>query len=126
MPGNLYVDDVLITQQYKSGDILREPFYFGRFLEANEVDVTIPERVRFQHLYHKVSAVKTDGTFSDGDLCESAFSDECLVEAAETGITAPTTVGNKSGKKYTIDGRRITRPISGQPYIEDGSKRIAR
>ena len=49
-----------------------------------------------------------------------------IIEGVPEGITAPTTVGNKSGKKYTIDGRRITRPISGQPYIENGQKRIAR
>ena len=97
------------------------------------MDVTIPERVRFQHLYHKVSAVKTDGTFSDGDLCESAFSDECLVEAAETGITAPTTrkpfvmfsngnldIQNPAGdtvEVYTVDGRLIASDATAREHL---------
>ncbi|MGM9693867.1 MAG: LamG-like jellyroll fold domain-containing protein [Alloprevotella sp.] len=49
-----------------------------------------------------------------------------VIEGVPEGITSPTTGGKKSGKKHSIDGRRITRPVSGQPYIEDGRKRIAR
>ena len=133
MPGNLYVDDLLITQQYKAGDVLREPFYFGRYLEGTEADITIPERVRFQHLYHKVSAVKTDAIFNLGEQRESRFSDECLVEAAETGITTPTTrkpfvmfngtsldIQNPAGETveiYTADGRRIASDATAREHL---------
>ena len=133
MPGNLYVDDLLITQQYKAGDVLREPFYFGRYLEGTEADITIPERVRFQHLYHKVSAVKTDAIFNLNEQRESRFSDECLVEAAETGITTPTTrkpfvmfngtsldIQNPAGENvevYTADGRRIASDATAREHL---------
>ncbi len=133
MPGNLYVDDLLITQQYNAGDVLREPFYFGRYLEGTEVDVTIPERVRFQHLYHKVSAIKSDSYFTYDDICESRFSDECLVEAAETGISTPTTrkpfvmfsngnldIQNPAGEKvevYTVDGRLIASDATANEHL---------
>ena len=54
MPGYLYIDDVLITQQYKSGESLVEPFLFKRYYDNTALDVAVPERVKYQHPLRRV------------------------------------------------------------------------
>lgn len=58
-PENLYIDDLTITQQYKKGESLMDPFLFSRYLETNSCDVTVPERVYGSEMFHQVAAVKT-------------------------------------------------------------------
>lgn len=123
MPGYLYVDDLFITQEYKAGESLVEPFHFERYYEDTAIDVTVPERVKYQHLYHEVSAIKTDVQINYGDIVESRFSDRQVVQAMEAGISTPSmenaavvlrgnalTVANPAGESvevFAADGRRV-------------------
>lgn len=58
-PGNLYIDDLKITQNYKKGEILVDPFFYKRFSADPAVDVKIPERTAGTNIFHKVSAMKS-------------------------------------------------------------------
>ncbi|ERJ65022.1 fibronectin type III domain protein [Porphyromonas gingivalis F0569] len=60
-PENLYVDDLKITQKYKTGESLLDPFFFKRYLESESIDVNVPERVFKNEMFHQVAAVKHGG-----------------------------------------------------------------
>ena len=60
-PENLYVDDLKITQKYKAGESLPDPFLFKRYLESESIDVNVPERVFKNEMFHQVAAVKHGG-----------------------------------------------------------------
>lgn len=60
-PENLYVDDLKITQKYKAGESLLDPFLFKRYLESESIDVNVPERVFKNEMFHQVAAVKHGG-----------------------------------------------------------------
>ena len=133
MPGYLYIDDVLIKQEYKAGESLVEPFLVKRYYENTAIDVPVPERVKYQHLYHEVSAVKGDDLINIGNIVESKFSERQVVQAMEAGISAPSlkdaaivlrgnalAVANPAGaavEVFTADGRRLASDFSGAASV---------
>ena len=74
-PGNLYIDDLKITQNYRRGESLLDPFTFKRYCDTNQLEVRLPGRTAHCDIFHKVSAVKSKGN-ADGTALrkESAFS----------------------------------------------------
>lgn len=60
--GNLYLDNILITQNYKSGESLIEPFKFerwhGRFADDDPytIEVDVPDYASGMEVYHQVSS----------------------------------------------------------------------
>lgn len=76
-PGNLYMDDLKITQNYKQGESLMEPFLYSRWHEGTSIDVDIPVKAYNAPLYHKVSAIKSRGSgnpYAGPERRESKFS----------------------------------------------------
>ncbi|WP_304297459.1 T9SS C-terminal target domain-containing protein [Porphyromonas gulae] len=60
-PENLYVDDLKISQQYKAGESLLDPFLFMRYVDGQSVDVIVPQQVFNNEMFHQVAAVKHGG-----------------------------------------------------------------
>lgn len=82
-PGNLYLSDVAIHQNYKKGDSFLNPFHYLNWLvpgtgETTSVEVTIPAKAYERDIYHQVQSVrvKAEGDqFSGATFLESRFSD---------------------------------------------------
>lgn len=103
-PGSLYLDDLKITQNYKAGEALMEPFFVQRWNEGNSIEVTMPGKVEGQTIYHKVSAVKTNP--STMDVKESKFSAlEKITDKAVTSISTTEALGSKP--VVTSDGQNL-------------------
>lgn len=95
-PGNLYIDNVKLTQNYQKGQSLNEPFVYAHWFdptqggtvelaEGDPVKVTIgmDPKVRHQKVTHKVSAVRGrtegQGMFASAVRIESPFTELLLV-----------------------------------------------
>lgn len=82
-PGNLYLSDVAIHQNYKKGESFLDPFHYLNWLvpgtgETTTVDVTIPAKAYEREIYHQAQSVrvKAEGDqFSGATFLESRFSD---------------------------------------------------
>lgn len=82
-PGNLYLSDVAIYQNYKKGESFLDPFHYLNWLvpgtgETTTVDVTIPAKAYEREIYHQAQSVrvKAEGDqFSGATFLESRFSD---------------------------------------------------
>ncbi len=80
---NLYIDNLRVTQNYKAGEKLVEPFLFERFWGAitevapvaNEINVVVPAYATPGDIYHKVSAYgrQVDKYGQDYDDRESLY-----------------------------------------------------
>ena len=82
-PGNIYLSDVAIYQNYKKGDSFLNPFHYLNWLvpgtgETTSVEVTIPAKAYEREIYHQAQSVrvKAEGDqFSGATFLESRFSD---------------------------------------------------
>lgn len=82
-PGNLYLSDVAIYQNYKKGESFLNPFHYLNWLvpgtgETTSVEVTIPAKAYEREIYHQAQSVrvKAEGDqFSGATFLESRFSD---------------------------------------------------
>lgn len=82
-PGNLYLSDVAIHQNYKKGDSFLNPFHYLNWLvpgtgETTSVEVTIPAKAYEREIYHQTQSVrvKAEGDqFSGATFLESRYSD---------------------------------------------------
>ena len=87
--GNLYIDNVKLTQDYKAGEIFRDPFFAKMLHPDTEVEVTIPARCAGADIWHHVAAGKisydSNGVNTTMHVLESKYS-----ELEKVG-TAPTT-----------------------------------
>lgn len=82
-PGNIYLSDVAIYQNYKKGESFLDPFHYLNWLvpgtgETTSVEVTIPAKAYEREIYHQAQSVrvKAEGDqFSGATFLESRFSD---------------------------------------------------
>lgn len=84
-PGNLYIDDLKITQNYKKGEVMVDPFLHKRYCSNTEIEILVPDRAMGTNIFHKVSAMKSKS--DDGASMvrkESAFSALELVGLASS------------------------------------------
>lgn len=135
-PGNLYMDDLKITQNYKKGESLMEPFFFARWHENTSIDVQLPVKVFVSPIYHKVNAVKSkDGNKSGGaKYRESAYSnlervtnevssvnDNMLCEKPNVTVSdRALIIANPQCNEiivYAVDGTQVYADNSGQRNI---------
>ena len=148
-PGNLYIDDVKITQNYKAGEYLVDPFCYAFMHQGAAINVELPNSLAGMEVYHKVSAVKmVDAPGVEGSYKESAFSDLERVNVKVSGIEQADmegaavkllgnrlTVVNPRGEDVTVynaDGSRIaaanaqqtvtTLPVHGVYIVKVGNK----
>jgi hypothetical protein len=104
-PENLYIDDLKITQNYKAGESLKDPFLFKRYVDTTFVNVVVPERAANTKLLHKVCAVKGKVYMGGQTIKESAYSDEVVVDTDPAGIGE--TVSLHSGANVKVIGSTL-------------------
>lgn len=117
--GNLYVDNLKVTQNYKKGDYLMEPFRFANFHGKNadevptEIQVQIPPHALGYEIYHTVSAYGrlVDQYMQAYDDRQSAFAPLEFVMKSVNGIENVTDEASEApAEYYTIDGYRVSNP----------------
>lgn len=129
-PENLYVDNLKITQQYKKGEELLDPFYFGRWIDGVSVAVEVPKSLNGCELYHRAQAVRSsetsDGYMSDVEFTESYWTDYASAgEGFSVGIhnaTAPTLA---NATALVENGRIVVNAAQGTPvsvYAANGAQ----
>lgn len=125
-PGHLYIDDLKITQNYKKGESLTEPFLFAQWHESTSIDVTLPAKIVESPVYHKVSAVKSDqNAYGDVRYKESKFSDLKLVsESASASVGENMLRENTDApvEYYNLQGLRVSEPVSGLCIRRQGNQ----
>ena len=91
--GNLYIDNVKLTQDYKAGEIFRDPFFAKMLHPDTEVEVTIPARCAGADIWHHVAAGKisydSNGVNTTMHVLESKYS-----ELEKVGTAPLTSVEN--------------------------------
>ena len=114
-PCNLYLKRVHITQNYKAGEFLYDPFHYEHWLvpgtdETTTHEVTIPEKAYERDIFHRAQSVRVDsegGNYSATTFLESKFS-----PLTEVG-TCPLTNGvndaklNVSGAMVRLEGNNL-------------------
>ena len=104
-PGNLYIDDVNITQRYKAGESLLDPYHYAFMHVGASIEVPLPNSLAGRDLYHKVSAVKVPNVPGvTVSYKESAFSPLEQVHVKASGITAAQSAANG----LQLQGSRLT------------------
>lgn len=114
-PGNLYLSDVAIHQNYKKGDSFLNPFHYLNWLvpgtgETTTVDVTIPAKAYEREIYHQAQSVrvKAEGDqFSGATFLESRFSDLQKVGFCPLTNGVNDAKLNVSGATVSLDGNNI-------------------
>ena len=93
--GNLYIDNLKLTQDYKAGEIFRDPFFAKMLSVDTEAEVTIPARCAGSEIWHHVAAGKvnfeSDGVNTTMNVLESKYS-----ELVKVGTAPLTSVENVS------------------------------
>lgn len=119
-PENLYIDDVKITQNYKAGESLRDPFLFSRYYEGLQMDVTLPGFTSGEKIYHKVNAVKSGRT----GVVETGYCDYELVGVSDV-VDGIGNLNLASATVQVIDGKIIVNNPEGNVvnlYSVDGAQ----
>lgn len=123
---NLYIDNLRITQVYRAGESLMDPFYCKRAYFGNELEVLLPAKTNGQEIYHKVNAMKTlmNGQY----VAESEYSDLRHVGTAQVSGISSVDKGQQlvSNEVYDLQGRRTSSTLSKGIYITGGSKKVVR
>ena len=87
-PGFLYIDNLKLTQDYKEGELFRDPFFAKMLSEDTEAEVTIPARCAGCEIWHHVAAGKvsyeSDGYNTTMHVLESKYSELVKVGTAPT------------------------------------------
>lgn len=134
-PGNLYIDNLRITQNYKTGEQFRDPFFMDFLYPDTQIEITIPERGAECDIWHKVSAVKvqvgSDGINQVLNYKSSAYTPlQYVGKAPQSGIETATlallpsarvnagmlNVANPAGQTvniFDLSGRLIASDASG-------------
>lgn len=114
-PGNLYLSDVAIHQNYKKGDSFLNPFHYLNWLvpgtgETTSVEVTIPAKAYERDIYHQAQSVrvKAEGDqFSGATFLESRFSDLQKVGFCPLTNSVNDAKLNVSGATVSLAGNNI-------------------
>lgn len=128
-PEYLFVDNFKVTQRFKKGESYLAPYFGEPLFDGTSIDVTVPEAVQGDALYHRVKAIKA----TERDLISSAFTKMGLVRniTANTPLvlTEPTarlangilTIANPNGDAvyvYDVMGQIVYRNELGDREIE--------
>ncbi len=135
---NLYVDNLKVTQNFKKGDVFREPCYLKQYIQetTHEVKVNAPADKLQAPLYARVVAVRGKGSqdqYSVGELKKSAFSNyetvqntvgtetlEALVEAnvyAESGVLRVVNPTGAAVTVFAVGGETVYHNAAGEEAI---------
>ena len=132
-PEHLYIDDLLVTQNYKKGEYLIEPCVYEYWYEYSIIDVELPENSQGLDLVEKVSAQKMNPM--TGVAARSAYTsreigkvgeipagiqDAAIAKAIVSYENGQLTIKNVNGEAvnvYSIDGKLVYSNNSGAANI---------
>ncbi len=115
--GNLYLDNLKVTQNYKAGEYLMDPFQYTRWHGRNETDipseieVEVAPRVQGLDIYHQVSAFSrmADERNQVYDDRESPMSELTFVMTSISGVEDIVSDAVEAAPEYfSIDGKQIS------------------
>lgn len=85
-PGNLYLDDFKVVQNYKAGETFYDPFEFQHWYDGTQIDVKLPLHAVSYEIYDQVQAVRSESNQGSADFAVSEFSPLALVFKSTVGI----------------------------------------
>jgi len=85
-PGNLYIDDFKVVQNYKAGETFYDPFEFQHWYDGKEVEVNLPLHAVSYEIYDQVQAVRAESNGESADYAVSEFSPLALVFKSTLGV----------------------------------------
>ena len=116
-PGNLYLANVKVSQNYKAGEYLYDPFHYDWWVAPEEgaettgVNVTVPAKADKAEVFHQAQSVRVGSAgdqFSSASFIESSFSPLQSVGVADVPPTAIVGANvNLSGATVRLDGGNI-------------------
>ena len=121
-PEHLYIDDLKITQNYKAGESLVEPFLFEMFYYEPSINVQIPVMCNGEEISEKVRGLKINPVNNEYRYSKMAeqtigyagepagIEDISVSEAPITYRNGHVVVNNANGgivKVYTADGKLV-------------------
>jgi hypothetical protein len=120
--GNLYIDNVKLTQDYKAGEIFRDPFFAKMLSVDTEAEVTIPARCAGADIWHHVAAGKvnyeSDGVNTTMHVLESKYSE--LVKVGTAPLTSVENVSLVNATARVANGvLRIANPAAETVNVYD-------
>ena len=128
-PEHLYIDDLVITQNYKKGEYLIEPCIFEYWYEYSIIDVELPENSQGLDLIEKVSAQKSNPMTGEPARSEyvsreigkagevpAGIQDAAIEKALVSFSDGQIMINNAEGEAvsvYSIDGKLVYSNNSG-------------
>ena len=115
-PGNLYLANVKITQNYKAGEYLYDPFHYDWWVAPEEdakstsLDITVPAKADKAEVYHQAQSVRLGSAgdqFSSASFVESSFSPLQKVGVADVSTAIAGATVNLSGATVRLEGNNI-------------------
>lgn len=115
-PGNLYLANVKITQNYKAGEYLYDPFHYDWWVAPEEdakstsLDITVPAKADKAEVYHQAQSVRLGSAgdqFSSASFLESSFSPLQKVGVADVSTAIAGATVNLSGATVRLEGNNI-------------------
>lgn len=119
-PGNLYLDDFKIVQNYKAGDEFYDAFEFDHWYDGTQVDVKLPPLAYGYDIYHQVQSVRSMSVQGSAEFAVSEFSPREFVFKCASGVGEFEADDNT---RISVDGGVLTVNASGEVsvYGVDGS-----
>lgn len=118
--GNLYIDNLKITQNYKKGEIFRDPCYLKQFVDGLEHEVKIegPAAKLVTPIHVRVVAVRgkaPQDQFSSVKIKASEYSDYVTVQNT---VGAETVHNLAEANVYAVEGvLRVENPLEAQVTV---------
>jgi hypothetical protein len=108
-PGNIYIDNVKITQNYKKDEFFLDPFVCEHWLDSNKLEVLCPYEAKVADVYHRAVAVKARATSNDyntsSEFKESLYSDMQFARGANVKVEQVKLDANKA---VSVEGNVVT------------------
>lgn len=116
-PGNLYLGNVKIRQNYKTGDVMYDPFHYDWWKAPEDgatttsVEVNVPAKADKAEVFHQGQSVRVKDAgdqYSSASFIESSFSPLQSVGVADVPATAIVGANvNLSGATVRLEGGNI-------------------
>lgn len=114
-PCNLYLKRVHITQNYKAGEFLYDPFHYQNWVvpgkdETTTVDVTIPEKAYARDIFHRAQSVRVGlegDQYTSATFLQSKFSPLTAVGTCPLVNGVNDTKLNVSGATVRLEGNNL-------------------
>ncbi|MBB6276217.1 hypothetical protein [Porphyromonas circumdentaria] len=119
-PGNLYIDNLKITQNYKKDEVFRDPCYLKQFVPetSHEIRVNAPANKVAAPLYARVVAVRGKAPQDQYSSTKIKTSEYSAYEQVQNTVGAEAVHGLVEATAYVSNGvLRIENPLGAQVTV---------